>query len=247
MITDEAVAQRLIDGKLVRPWTPPAADKYRITAKVQGWWYAGSGSVMYPIRNSRLLSEADAPKSWLDLLDSKWKGKIGTAPITVGGISWMVYAFLTEKFGRDYLLKLLAQDPRMFAGYGHVMLSVERGELLLGTVGALDEYSRRTVERAPIAPIFPTEGVPFANYPMMLMANSPNPNAGELLANWYLSKAGQSNLVRVRGAYPARPDVPGAPLNPPLADLKPWNPGHDFILREHSRLIAEVTKIFGGR
>ena len=41
----------------------------------------------------------------------------------------------------------------------------------------------------------------------MLLEKSPNQKAGELLANWYLSKCGQAALVRVRGGSSARDDV----------------------------------------
>jgi iron(III) transport system substrate-binding protein len=247
MITDEALAQRLIDGKLVRPWTPPSATVYPDHAKVAGWWYAGSGSAMYPVYNTQLVAAADAPRNWRDLLDPRWKGKLGTTPITTGGNAWMTYAFLRAKFGADYLAKFVAQEPRVMTSASQVVISVERGELSVGVVGLLDEYSHRMTDGAPIQPIYPPEGVPYTNYPMMIMADAPHPHAAELFANWYLSKAGQASLVQVRGAYSVRADVAPAKGNPPLAQLRPWNPGLDAILRDHDALVTEVTAIFGGR
>jgi len=68
-----------------------------------------------------------------------------------------------------------------------------------------------------------------------------------LFGNWYLSKQGQSELVRVRGVYSFRKDVDAAAGNPPLAGLKLWNPGHDAVLREHDALVTEVLGIMGRR
>ncbi|MBV9738826.1 MAG: extracellular solute-binding protein, partial [Hyphomicrobiales bacterium] len=94
IVTDEALTQQLIDAKLARPWTPPMSPSYPANAKAQGWWYAASGSLMYPFYNTGLVQEADAPKSWKDLLDPKWKGKIASSPISIGGTAWLQYAFL---------------------------------------------------------------------------------------------------------------------------------------------------------
>jgi iron(III) transport system substrate-binding protein len=247
ILTDEALVQKLIDGKLVRPWMSPLDAKYPPNAKDSGWWYAASGSLMYPIYNTDLVKAADAPKSWKDLLDPKWQGKLATSPVTIGGTAWMQYAFLREKFGSDYLVKLAAQQPALFTAYNPVVLAVARGESLVGITSALNEYPLRVGEGAPTAPVYPPEGLPFTNYPMVLLANAPHPGAGELFANWYLSRVGQAGLVTVRGAYSVRDDVPPAKGNPPLADARPWNPGHERIVKEHAALVTEATQVFGRR
>jgi len=245
IITDVALAQQLIDRKLVRPWLSPLAPKYPATAKREGWWYAASGSLMYPIYNAQLVQPGDVPQTWNDLLDPKWKGKIATSPITIGGTAWVQYDFMATQLGPDYLKKFSAQDPKLFQSYDPAVLSVARGETLIGVVSALNEYSARTRESAPVMPIYMPEGTPFTDYPMMLMANSPHPHAGELFANWYLSKTAQTQLVTVRGAYSVRDDVAPAPGNPPLAEAKPWNPGDTQILKEHDALIRTVRDMFG--
>jgi iron(III) transport system substrate-binding protein len=247
MITDEALTQRLMDKKLLAPWTPPEDAAYPSNAKMSGWWYAGSGSFMLPFYNTDLVTAADAPKTWSDLVNPKWHGRLSTSPITIGGTAWMQYAFMHDVMGTDYLKKFAAQEPKLFPAYDPAVMSVARGEQLIGVSAALNEYSERVGNSAPIVPIFPTEGVPFTNYPMMLLASSPHPHAGELFANWYLSKVGQAGLVRVRGAYSARADVASAPGNPPLAQIKVWNPGHDVILKEHDAVMNEVLALFGRR
>lgn len=247
LITDEALAQQLIEKKLIRQWLPPSDDKYDDTAKKKSWWYAGSSTYLYPVYNSDLVSEADAPKSWKDLLDPKWKGQIGTVTVTLGGTGWMQYYFLKKVMGEDYLSKFAAQEPKMFTSYAPLGLGVARGEYKIGLVGLVVDYPLRVTQGAPIKPIYPTEGIPVANYPLVVLAGSPHSKAAELLANWYLSKQGQGQLVKVRGTYSLRADVAAAPGNPPAGKLKPWNPGNDEIVREYRNLIDTTTRVLGNR
>ncbi|MGH7154072.1 MAG: ABC transporter substrate-binding protein [Acetobacteraceae bacterium] len=246
MLTDQALVQRLIDQKRVRPWTAPEDAAYPASAKLPGWWYAASGSLMIPIYNTESVSKTDAPKSWKDLLDPRWKGKIATSPITIGGTAWVQYDFFLQKFGRDYLVKLAAQKPELLSAYNLAVLAVARGEQSLAVVSALNEYPARVGQGAPIIPVYPVEGSPYTNYAIFLLAGAPHPHAAELFANWYLSREAQTELVKVRGAYSVRADVKPAPGNPPLAQIHPWNPGAAAIERDHDALIKEYFAIFGG-
>jgi iron(III) transport system substrate-binding protein len=200
---------------------------------------------MYPIYNTQLVQAKDLPETWADLLDPRWRGKIATSPITIGGTAWVQYDFMATQLGADYLKQFAAQMPKLFPSYDPAVLSVARGETVLGIVSALNEYSARTHQGAPIMPLYLPEGTPYTDYPMMLTANAPHPNAGELFANWYLSKTAQTQLVNVRGAYSVRDDVAPAQGNPALADTKPWNPGDAAIVRDHDALVKKVSEMLG--
>jgi iron(III) transport system substrate-binding protein len=223
LMTDEALAQKLVDANQVRTWNPPAGS-------------------MYPVYNTDSIKADDAPKGLKDLLRPEFKGKLSASPISIGGTAWMQYAFLVDRFGEQFLTEFVAQQPRLFTSYNAVALSVSRGETVVGVTSALNEYPLRTSQNAPIKAVYAEEGTPWANYPMLLLKGAPHPNAGELLGNWYLSKKGQSSLVRVRGAYSVRADVASAPGNPKLSDVKPWNPGHSEIVRRYESLINEVSR-----
>lgn len=247
MITDEALTQRLVDAKMVRPWTPPQAGLFAANAKQDGWWYGASGALMHLIVNTAAVSEADMPKGWADLVAPRWKGNISMAPVTTGGTSWIHFAFMKLNLPATYLPALAAQEPKVFSAYAAVGQSVARGETTIGIIDSLDDYPLRVGQGAPIRPIYPVEGVPFVNYPLMLLTGAPHPAAAELFGNWYLSKVAQTELARIRGVYSFRPDVAPAPGNPPLAGMKLWNPGHDVVLRDHDSLVNDIIQIFGRR
>lgn len=245
LITDEALAGELIQKKLARSWTPPSDNKYPANMKVPGWWYAGSSTLLYPTYNSDLVTDAEAPKSWKDLLDPKWRGQIGTVTVTLGGTGWMQYYFMKKVLGDEFLKAFAAQQPKVFTSYAPLGLGLARGEYKIGLLGLVVDYPLRVTQGAPVKPIYPTEGIPVANYPLMLLAGPPHPAAAELLANWYLSKRGQASLVAVRGVYSARSDVAPAKGNPPASELKLWNPGNAEIVANYRSLISDVMPLIG--
>ncbi|MBV9588010.1 MAG: extracellular solute-binding protein, partial [Hyphomicrobiales bacterium] len=155
IVTDEALTQQLIEAKLARPWVPPMSASYPANAKGEGWWYAASGSLMYPFYNTSLVQEAEAPKSWNDVLDPKWKGKIASSPISIGGTAWLQYAFLLDHFGAEYLKGFVAQQPKLFTAYNPAVLAVARGESLVGVGAAVNEYPARVGQGAPLKPVYP--------------------------------------------------------------------------------------------
>ena len=63
--------------------------------------------------NTRLVPPAEEPKSWLDLLDPRWKGRILSDDPTSpgGGSTW--FSVLLDRFGEDFHRKLAAQGPHM--------------------------------------------------------------------------------------------------------------------------------------
>lgn len=241
--SSEILTEKMVEAKLGRDWVPPSADNYPDGSKHQGYWYASVTTVMAPFYNTQIVQGADVPTSWRVLVDPKWSGRIGASPITIGGTGWLFYAFIKEKFGLDFVRAFAAQRPRMFTAFDPTVLAVARGELAVGVVSNVNLYNKEAVG-APIRTVFPEEGVPFVNLPMMLVAGSPHPNAALLFGNWYLSRQGQASVVRVRGAYSARRDVAPAPGNPPLDKLNIWRVPLKTMMEQNDAFVAEITNIF---
>src|SRR5262249_22383615 len=119
----------LKEKKLLMPYSPKGIDKFPAGFKDKDGYYFGLRATVNVIAyNTKLVSAADAPKTWKDLLDPKWKGKLVTAhPGYSGVISTHVLA-LVNLFGWDYF-KQLAQnkvmitqstaDPQTVVASGH--------------------------------------------------------------------------------------------------------------------------------
>jgi len=245
LLNDLQALTKFKDTGVIRPWTPPTDDKYPATAKLAGWWYGAGGTMDYIVYNTNLVSAADAPKTWQDILDPKWKGKIAAGTVSLGGTAWLQYYFFHQKYGDDFLKKLAAQQPRYFTSYQPLTLAVARGELAIALTCISVEAPMRIVDGAPLKAVYPADGIPVVPAWMVLMSHSPHPDAALLYANWATSREGQEAQVRARMIWSQRPDVPAAEGNPPASSMNFWNLPADVMIREYADFTAKAAHILG--
>jgi iron(III) transport system substrate-binding protein len=134
--------------------------------------------------STTLVKPADEPKSWKDLLDPKWKGKIlSDDPRAIGGGQVMFFATY-DALGRGYHEKLVGQALTMSRDLRNDEMRVARGEFPI----YIPEVLAFAVERKglPIKLILPSEGSPYVAIVSVMLRNAPHPNAARLLMNHFL-------------------------------------------------------------
>ncbi len=162
--------------------------------------------------NTDLVKPKDEPKSWKDILDAKWKGKIlSDDPRAVGGGNVMFSAF-QEKLGVDYLKKLAGQKLVFSRDVGNMERRTAMGEYPLRIPQHFPNFVQ--LKGLPVKLILPEEGAPYVRFDLVMLKNAPHPNAALLLMNHYLSAEAQliyanAGLIpTVKGvAEKADPDV----------------------------------------
>jgi|SRR5581483_3278758 len=160
--------------------------------------------------NTNQVPAGQEPKSYKDLLDPKWKGKIAMQdPRGSGGTMTALIGISKESsLGMDYLQKLAGQD--MFIGRETLQLMTDliRGEhaAMLGASAGNLVAERDKNPSAPFKQIKPTEGMVFTLNWMGLVKNAPHPNAAKLWIDWRLSQEGQEILAK-EGLAPVRSGV----------------------------------------
>jgi iron(III) transport system substrate-binding protein len=139
--------------------------------------------------NSRLIKPADAPRSWKDLLDPRYKGKILSDDMRALGGGSVFFFVMQEKFGRAYHEALAANMPVFSRELINDEMRVARGEYAI-YIPELTNYAI-LMKDLPVQYIVPSEGVPFVQFDMAMLKNAPHPNAGRLFLNHFLEQESQ--------------------------------------------------------
>jgi iron(III) transport system substrate-binding protein len=181
-------------------------------------WIADRLSVFTAAYNTNVVKQADVPKSYEDLVDPKWKGKLGVSN-EADDANWLMA--VAGAMGQDKALALfrkIAAANGVSVRRGHTLLAnlVVAGEVPLG----LNLYGYRvTALKQHAAPV---EGVvlpPAFALPTGIgaMAKAPHPNAALLLLDFYLTDG--QRILAERGNVPTNRTVAEPPPGVGLLDV----------------------------
>ena len=153
--------------------------------------------------NTSLIPTADAPKTMLDLLNPKWKGKMSIVSTTTG-TRWI--GSTLESFGREYLDKIAEQDVKVQSMSGAALAGlVVSGEVPLSPTifdANITQAKQKgaPVEWRPLEPVVTT--VAYGG----LTLKAPHPHAALLYLDWLHSKEGQQ-MIQKGGLWSPREDI----------------------------------------
>lgn len=139
-------------------------------------------------------ASAEELRSYDDLLNPKWKGKIGWYDPRQPGAGAQAWEFLWKHKGEEYLKRLVAQDLQLSRNTRVLAESLARGKLAV-TIG-INYYGFRSFIEAGMPlqalPIFKegTYGTAGSGI-LAIIKNHPHPNATKVFVNWLLGKEGQ--------------------------------------------------------
>jgi iron(III) transport system substrate-binding protein len=174
-------------------------------------------AIVYGIlANTRLVKPEDEPKSWLDLADAKWKGKILSDDFRALGGGGVLFYVLEEHFGRDFQEKLAQQELKFSREIPANERRIARGELPLYLPVSLTSIPE--LKGLPVKFIAPKEGLPYIGYDLALLKNAPHPNAARLLMEYYLGQKMQQGFANL-GLLPVTSDTLSQ-LDPAVAELE---------------------------
>lgn len=158
----------------------------------------------------------DEVKSYRNLLEPKWKGKIAMHDPTIAGsgqnfIAVMAYYTL----GIDYLRQIASQEPFISRDHRQLAEWVARGKYSIGLAIENEAVEQMRIAGVPLQYLDPPEGAHVAHGTgfLSLPGNAPHPNASAVFINWLLSREGQIIYTDVARVQSARSDLPTTKLD----------------------------------
>jgi iron(III) transport system substrate-binding protein len=185
----------LIEAKVTEDFASQFIDKVVPDLKPQ---YAASNprSVnIYSIAvNTNLVPPAQEPKSWNDVLDPKWQGKLAMDDPRGSGPGGTIMSGVEQVLGQEWSAKLAPQKVFFATQAGPLWAGVARGEYAIFLSGQHTDVIVQKQAGAPVKQLRPVEGIGLTPIAQSLIKGAPHPNAGKLWIDWSLSEKGQQVL-----------------------------------------------------
>lgn len=196
--------------------------------------------------NTNLVKKEEAPKSFKDLLDPKWAGKLVKAHPAYSGTIMNATFQIARDLGWDYLEKLAKQRVMQVQSATDTPKKIVLGERAVMVDGAGYLVIREKEAGKPVEIVYPEEGTPLATGPSAVFKAAPNPNAARLFQNWMHSREGQQYLVDVARQYAPHKQTVEKPGVRPLSEIKLMKEDPEGVEKnadEIKRRYAEIFKV----
>jgi len=245
VVTLPPFIQKAAADGLLTAYTPAGADQIPAGSKdAGGQYYALVNNYMNFIYNSSVLP--DAPKTFADLLDPKFKGKIqystpGQAGDGTAVMIELVHAYGSKDAAFDFFKKLQDNNVGPSSSTGKLTALVNKGELYVAN-GDLQMNMAQMADNPNIKVFWPagpdgkrsTFALP---YYIGLVKGAPDADNGKKLIDFLLSADAQSTVSSVALGLPVRSDVKptdasAVALQNALQGVDIWTPDWAQVLKD---------------
>ncbi|WP_405061418.1 2-aminoethylphosphonate ABC transporter substrate-binding protein [Kribbella sp. NBC_01505] len=204
--------------------------------------------------------QAGTPKTFDELLDPKFKGKLQYSTPGQAGDGTAVLLLLQHVLGKqgafDYLHKLEANNVGPSASTGKLQPKVSKGELLVANGDVQMNLASISVDKSAFGIFFPagpdgkkvTLSLP---YVMGLATGAPNSDGGKQLMEYLLTSEAQQTLASDAFGLPARSDVKPTDANfqavqQSMTGVEAWSPDWTAVLTDLDADVSAYTKAVQG-
>ena len=208
--TDGAQMEILYREKQLAPLKVPSVADVPAEILPTHGHYAPTRLTIYVMSyNTSLVKPEEVPRSYAELLQPRWSGRLALESDDVAWFASVVKA-MGEAQGLSYYRKLAAMKPSMRKGHTLMAEMVAAGEIEIAIDTHVQGIARLKDKGAPIdwKPLQPAFGQPSS---VGVARKAPHPESARLLADFILSREGQE-IIKSRNRVPVSRAV-DSPLN----------------------------------
>jgi iron(III) transport system substrate-binding protein len=189
-------------------------------------WIGNNLHLIVVLQNTKVLPEGEGPKTWADLLDPKWKGKIAFTDPANSGSAYSTVTMLVDHFGGGDAgwskVKQLLSNTRVLNRSSLVFQGVGNGEYPLGISLEYAGYVW-AAGGAPVKTIYPADGTIAQMEGVAIIKGGPDAEAAKAFVDYINRKDVREMIIKNTFRRPARQDLDLAKLPgnmPALSNLK---------------------------
>jgi len=186
-------------------------------------WQPNNIVPMCLIYNTKLVEAKDAPRSWRDLADARWKGRLAYAAPDKSGSAYTQLATMVAVFGDNgagwKMIGRIMANAKILPSSGKVPKGVADGEYALG-VTYENVANLYVLGKAPVKIVYPVEGTAILPDANALIRGCPHPKEARRFLDFVQGKAVQEMLARKLSLRSCRTDVSDPPGLPPVDSIK---------------------------
>jgi iron(III) transport system substrate-binding protein len=234
------------DG-LLAPYVPEDVAKFYPAEHKDADGYFASFRVWLSIiaYNTNLVKAEEAPKSFADLLDPKWKGKIIKAHPGYSGTIMTATYQMQRDLGWSYFDKLALQNIMQVQSSADPPKKLALGERAVQADGNEYNIFQLKEQGRPVEPVYATEGSPLIVGPNGVFKAAPHPNAARLLQSYMFTAEAQQLIIDVGGLRSLHPQTKEKPGRKPFREIKTMKDDPVAVEKSSEEIKVRYTKIFG--
>jgi iron(III) transport system substrate-binding protein len=195
--------------------------------------------------NTNMVKADEAPKSYADLLDPKWAGKMVKAHPAYSGTIMTATFQMARDLGWEYFEKLAKQRVLQVQSSADPPKKLALGERAVMADG--NEYNMFVEKEKgnPVEIVYATEGSPLIVGPNALFKNAPNPNAARLFQQFCFSPEAQQLIIDAGGVRSLHPLTKEKPGRTPFAEVKKMKDDPAGVEKNSELIKTRYSKLFG--
>ena len=236
----------LKEKKLLMRYTPAGVDAFAAGFKDRdGFHYGLRATVNVIAYNSKMIAAVEAPRTWKDLLDPKWRGRLVTAHPGYSGVIATHVLALVHLNGWEYFKALAQNKPMLVQSAVDPSGIVASGERPVAVNGGDYTFYQAKKKGNPVEIVYPKEGVPLVVSPSAITSFAPHPNAARLFTDFIFSRDVQQVLADTEGLYTGHPQVTYPADKPRLPDLKLLTVDAEELEKRNEEIKTRFVEFFG--